>query len=538
MADEREELLKLRRLKELEAKASANSPESRIAQARAQEEAFRQSVNPAEGMSWGDKAWAGAGKAVADLGRGAGQMMGLVDEQGVAESRARDAALMETGAGKFGNIAGNVAAFLPTMAIPGANTYTGAGLAGAAFGALQPTAEGESRAFNTALGGGLGVAGQAASNGLSTVLRNRAAAQQVARIANQPADDVLRESIAAGYSVPPSSARGGLAARLMEGLSGKYKTNQLAGIRNQEVTNQLARAAVNLPDNIPLTADAMKQLRQTAFDTGYAPVRAAGRVVTDGDFVTALDDAVRAFKDVANDFPALVDDRIIQTVDSLKKPDFDAASGLSAIRLLRDKAGAFFRAGEASQGNAAKGAANAIEDQIERHLTTMGQQGDELLRGFREARTLMAKAHTVEDILNEAGMADATKLAAELRRGAPLTGELRTAARFGDAFRDVAGVPKSGAANPLTVLDFGAGNAMGAAGLMSGNPVLGTMAGVGLPASRVAARYSILSGPVQRAMASKSYDPSMLAKALMSTPGKRAVASLPPALLLKELNGE
>lgn len=488
------------------------------------------SANPAEGMSGPQKFAAGAGKAVADLGRGAGQMMGIVDEREVVEARQRDAALMETGAGKAGNIAGNIASFVPTAMIPGANTVTGAALTGAAFGAMQPTAEGESRGMNTAVGGALGAAGQAAGNKLSSALRNRVAAQQAAKIANQPADDILRESVEAGYKVPPSYARGGLATRLAEGLSGKYKTGQLAGIKNQEITNQLAREAVELPANVPLTADAMKQLRQSAFNTGYTPVRNAGRVATDAQFVTALDDAARTFRDVAADFPELVDDQFIKTIDALKKPDFDAKSGLAAIRVLRDRASAFYRAGESGQGAAAREAASAIEDQIERHLSNSGAAGTEILDGFRQARQLIAKTHTIEDVLTEAGNVDATKLAAALRRGAPLSDELKTAARFGDAFRDVARVPSSGDANPLTALDFYAGNAAGVGALMTGQ-VAPAVAGAAIPASRVAARYSVLSKPVQKAMASKNYDSSALVRALMSRTGNKAVSSIPPANL-------
>lgn len=518
------------------ARMRGSNTQALIEQARADDEAFRATVTPTNGMSALEKGFAGAGKFVADSARGVGQMMGLVDEQDVAEARKRDAPLMETTAGKVGNIAGGIAAFVPTALIPGANTITGGALSGAAFGAMQPTVEGESRGMNTAISGALGAGGQAIGNQLARVLSNRAATQQAARVANQPADDILRESVEAGYNVPPSYARGGVLSRLAEGLSGKYKTGQLAGIRNQSVTNRLAREAVGLPDNVPLTAESMKQLRQTAFNQGYTPVRNAGTVATDAQFAQSLDDAVRSFRDVAADFPELVDDQIIRTVDSLKKPSFDAKSGLSAIRLLRDKASAFYRAGENSQGAAARGAADAIEDQIERHLSTMGQPGNDMLEGFRNARQLIAKSHTVEEVLTEAGNVDAVKLAAALRRGAPLSGELKTAARFGDAFRDVARVPASGDANPLTALDFAAGNITGGVGMLAGGPAAGVAMGVGLPAARVASRYSVLSGPVQRAMASKSYDPSMLAKALMSRPATKAMSSLPPAVLAEIQN--
>jgi len=109
--------------------------------------------DPTEGMSGFDKFAAGAGKAVYDIGRGAGQMLGLVSDQDVAEARRRDEALMNTGAGMAGNIAGNVITALPTAAIPGVNTVLGGAAIGAGMGALQPAIADESRLQNMALGG-------------------------------------------------------------------------------------------------------------------------------------------------------------------------------------------------------------------------------------------------------------------------------------------------------------------------------------------------------------------------------------------------
>lgn len=487
------------------------------------------SANPVDGMSGIQKFAAGAGKAVADLGRGAGQMAGMVDSADVEDSRRRDAALMDTGAGKFGNFAGNVASFVPASVIPGANTYVGAALTGAAFGAMQPTTEDESRLANAAISAGLGVAGQYGGNKLGEVLKNKTAAREAAKIANSATDDVLRQSVDAGYKVPPSYARAGIPARIAEGLSGKYKTNQLAGIRNQGVTNQLAKQALGITDNTPITEDLLKSMRQSAFREGYEPVRGAGRIIADPEFSASLDNAVMAFKDVAADFPELVDDSIIKTVNGLRKESFDAKSAVSAIQLLRDKASSYFKAGQAAQGRAARGAAEAVEAQIERHLSSQGADGKAVLDAFRNARQMIAKTHTVEDALKGSSNVDATSLASALRSGAPLSGELKKIAQFAGEYGDVARVPKSGDANPFTVVDFGFSGAGGMGAIAADQPMVAAAA-LGLTASRLAAREAILLGPIQRAMANKSYDPSTLAKILMSRPGNAAVSGLPLAL--------
>src|SRR5581483_1225634 len=99
---------------------------------------------------------AGAGKATTDIGRGAGQMVGLESRQDVAASRALDAPLMRTGAGKAGFIAGTAADALPAAFIPGANTMLGAGAIGAGMGLLQPSVSTKETLGNTALGAATG----------------------------------------------------------------------------------------------------------------------------------------------------------------------------------------------------------------------------------------------------------------------------------------------------------------------------------------------------------------------------------------------
>jgi hypothetical protein len=135
-------------------------------------------------MSGLEKFRAGWGKSVADLYQGAKQVASGVGDipmqllmnrpyesqrtlglkQQAEEQRRLDAPLMNTGAGFVGNLAGSVANTVPTMFVPGANTYTGAGAIGAATGALQPVGERDSRAVNAGISGALGVAGQGVSN--------------------------------------------------------------------------------------------------------------------------------------------------------------------------------------------------------------------------------------------------------------------------------------------------------------------------------------------------------------------------------------
>lgn len=125
-----------------------------------------------EGMSGLDKFKAGAGKAITDLVRGAGQLMGIgpSGEQTAATNRL-DAPLMATGAGLAGNVAGNIAATLPTLAIPGINSYTGALGLGGVLGAMQPAENTSQRVMSTGLGAAGGLAGQAIGNVVSGLIQ-------------------------------------------------------------------------------------------------------------------------------------------------------------------------------------------------------------------------------------------------------------------------------------------------------------------------------------------------------------------------------
>jgi hypothetical protein len=129
--------------------------------------------NPTDGMSSSELFLAGTGKAFADVGRGLGQLarkampdkaadaIGLPTQADIDGAKARDAALMNTTAGKVGNITGTVAAALPTVFIPGAATLPGAAAVGAGIGFTQPVASDESRLENTAVGAAGGAGGVA-----------------------------------------------------------------------------------------------------------------------------------------------------------------------------------------------------------------------------------------------------------------------------------------------------------------------------------------------------------------------------------------
>lgn len=188
-------------------------------------------LDPTEGMSTGDKFLAGVGKGMTDVGRGVGQMVGLVSRQDVAESRKRDKALMDTGAGMAGNITGSLAAMLPTAFIPGAATLPGAAAIGAGTGLAAPSESTEETLKNTVLGGVLA-----------------------------PAAVVAGRAIGAG-------ARG--AQSLMEPFTKKGQ-EQIAARTLQRFATDPAKAASNLANARQLVPGSAPTMAQAADDPGLA----------------------------------------------------------------------------------------------------------------------------------------------------------------------------------------------------------------------------------------------------------------------------
>jgi hypothetical protein len=144
---------------------------------------------------------AGAGKAFMDAGRG----LGIVDSAD-QDTKAIEAGLMKTTAGKVGDFVGNAALLAPTMLIPGVNTVRGAALVnGIASGAIT---EGDlaTRAKAAAIGALGGAGGQAAMNGLARVVRPKTAPE-------------VQQLLDEGISLTPGQILGGTARRTEDALT-------------------------------------------------------------------------------------------------------------------------------------------------------------------------------------------------------------------------------------------------------------------------------------------------------------------------------
>lgn len=401
--------------------------------------------------AWYENAAIGAGGGMTDMARGLQQRgmeflnyIGDVPDERLSAFKAETAAnrelmqpVMGTAAGKIGYGVGQVAAGAPASFVPGANSYAGAALMGGLYGAAQPTVEGESAAMNTALGAGLGAAGQGVLNTALGAGRRAMAARNAApgNVRNQ----LAREALDMGYVLPPSASKpGSVVGSTVEGLGGKIKTAQRAAQRNQVVTNRLIRAELGLADDAPLVPETFAAVRQSAYQAGYEPVKRAGTITADREFQRGLQDMFAPIDELATDFPALAAkarNGVEDVVSDLAKGSWDAKNIVFAIRQFRDRATPLFRSTDPTDlamAHTNRRAAEMLESLVERNLAAHGDDG--LVAGFRAARQQIAKSFDIERAA-VGGDIDAQKLGRLLERGKPLSGNTRKIAEIERAFQ-------------------------------------------------------------------------------------------------------
>lgn len=455
------------------------------------------------GANWSN-ALAGAGKAFTDIGRRVGQAVGAVSETDIDEAKKLDSELMNTKAGLAGNVAGNVAMFAPTAFIPGANTVTGAALTGAATGLLQPTGTEDSTVKNVLTGAAFGAGAQYGTQKLGGALKDRLGritqALTTRAAQNKGRDEIVKEAVGLGYAIPPTSANPTAKNAILESLGGKLLTEQKASLKNQQITNTLARRAIGLADDAPLSSETLAGIRRQAGDV-YEQAKNLGTFTTDQKFMSELSAISRETSKVSKEFPELLDKGIGELVSQFKRKTISAESTVELTKLLRERASAAYRAGNTEIGKANRSISNALEGLMERNI----QKGaaPQFLKAFRDARTMIAKTHTIEDAMDEAGNVSSRKLATMLSRNDPLSGELKVAARFADTFPK-ANQDAKRSMLPGSPLDWAVA---GGASIGMGDP-----RAMALLAVRPSVRAAMLSRPYQKAMLTPDYSVGALSR--------------------------
>jgi hypothetical protein len=456
-------------------------------------------------------------------GQGINQVLGLQNaadiqkqtQATVDQKRIDDAPLMKTAGGQIGNFVGVAAPAVAAAFIPGGQGLAGSALTGGILGAAQPTSGNESVTGNVVGGVAGGAVGFGVGKGISALAGKVADSAAAKGVLNAPTDTIAATARDAGYAIPPSQTNPGLLNGLLEGFAGKLTTGQKASIKNQEVTNRLAAQELGLNPAQPITKDALNGIRRTA-GQAYDAVSNAGQITPTAAYAQALDDIARPYLQAAQGFPNAAPHPVLSQIDGLRSSAFDAASAVAKIKSLRAQSDAAYRGGDKEVGGALKAGANALEDVIDTHLATTGAPAN-LLNNFRDARQTIAKTYSVEKALNDStGNVNAVKLASQLAKGKPLSGELKTIAQVGQAFPTAAKEVTSSMPG-VSPLDFMGANLLQAAGS-------GALSLLSLGA-RPLVRSGILSKPYQNTMGVPSYEGSTILNAIGSAPARAALTA-------------
>ncbi len=327
-------------------------------------------------------------------------------------------------------------------------------------------------------------------------------------------EGILQAGAREGLVAPPSATNPSAGNRFLEGLAGKLKLGQEAGIRNQPQINRLMSRSVGETSDAPMLPGSLRTIRSEAAARGYEPVRQAGQISTDAKYLTELDAITKTAQGASRSFPGIAKQSPIDdVVGALKQGKFDAGDGIDALAYLRDQADTAYSSGDKVLGKAYKAASKAIEDAIERDLSGRGKDGKALLKNFREARELMAKTFTASKALvGDSGDFNARTVASELARGRPLTGDQKMVGDFAGAFGKYTPKPTGETFPSVSPLDaYGSAIAAGA----SGSPLP-----FAYPLTRMGLRNYLLSPAGQ----ARGIQPNKMAPRFMGTAGAFPVA--------------
>lgn len=287
-------------------------------------------------------------------------------------------------------------------------------------------------------------------------------------VGSKPVNPVLqktaKESIDAGYVIPPNMVKPSLANQVIESISGKQATQQVASTRNTEVTAKLVRQSLGIADDVPLTQGTLESLRKTAGKT-YGEVSALSP---------------------------------------------QAAADLEALKVARNDAQGWFKAYNRSarpddlvKAKEARALSDQLEATLEAHAVAASRP--ELIPSLRDARKQIAKTYTVGRALNDAsGTVDARVFGRMHEKGLPLSDGLDVAGKFASAFPTIA-------KSPQQVGSPAAHNLKAMASLM--------MSGAGAGAGALAGLGAVGTGGASLAIGSLPFLAPPLARSLMFREG-------------------
>lgn len=418
---------------------------------------------------------AAAGTALSDLYQGGKQLIGMGDDKAIEANR------IIREANPLSAVAGNVASFAAGgLAAPVLNTLKGVTALGAATGLAAPV-EGEDVARqkigNAFLGAGVGAGASKFASAVGNKLSQAANNKTVQKTVNSVKDATLKAAQDAGFTIPRSLYNPTFMSNRLESFGGKAAVKQAATDKNQNVVNDLARKALGVSKDAPLSTGTIEQVRKQA----YKP----------------YEEVASISKGAAN------------ALEDLKQARADATSWFNSYNRSANPE-------HLAKAQEFREIANVADSVLDDYATQAGKP--QLIGQLKEARKTIAKTYTVERALNPAnGDIDSRVLARLFEKGKPLSDGLDDIGRFAKGFGQVAPTGKGGSGAGISALDATASLGLGALGAgYSGSPE-GAAAGLLPLLLRPASRTAALSKMMQTTPNYSTGKTANLLKALVSS---------------------
>ena len=383
----------------------------------------------------------------------------------------------------------------PRTAALAQNVLTGSGTAGITSAAAQ--------AADTGTINPLQLANETVAGALMTLPTATVSAVTTPRAPAKltQAQLVAERAIAEGATLPPTQVNPSMLNRLIEGISGKQQTSQIASVKNQQLVNQQARKALNLAPDVEITPQVLQQFRAEK-GLAYDALRANPTYYSDKQFFSDLGKETSRLQNMKS----LDVSAELNLLNNLKQINFNGDELVESIKRLRDSAqtnsSPFANARDKDLGRAQKFAAQQLENLAERNLQNFNQP--DVMANFKQARQDIAKSYTIEKALNATtGNVSGADLGTLARKGKIVPAELQTLANaagaYPTAFQNVARI---GSVPGFSPLDIGTA---GIASAAAGNPSV---------------MLSAATRPTLRSLAvSPMYQRNMLPSSQPQTPG-------------------
>lgn len=264
------------------------------------------------------------------------------------------------------------------------------------------------------------------------------------------ADNPVGVLRAAGYKLRPSDAAKAAPEQNIPGVT-REKFSGSGDIRkdfidpNQRTTTKLAATEIGLPADTPRITPTLLDKQRAPHIATYGEV---GKAV--GKF-TATDDLGKALDEVSNQVGLTPEarDKISADVDQYRSSQWAGPDAVKTISALRRRSSAEAKSQDVNTqdlGNAHRQVADALEDELGRQVTAIGQP--ELAAKLQDARTALAKINDVDSAV-KGGQVDAQAMNRLAGKGAQLSGNLKIIA-------DAAEYAPHVTRHPQSIADVGA----------------------------------------------------------------------------------